>query len=64
MVDQTIGYYLLTSVLQVAHKRLLDAIELGKLDADCLAGALQVLSALRQILPAFNPGRRHSEGAL
>ena len=59
-----IAYYLLAPVLEVAHERLLHTIELGKLDADCLARALQILRALSEVLAAFDACRRHCESAL
>lgn len=48
---------LLATVLEIAHERLLHAVELGKLHADGLAGALEVLRALRKVLAALDPRR-------
>ena len=59
-----IAYYLLAPVLEVAHERLLHTIELGKLHADRLPSALQVLRALREVLAALDARRRDGEGAL
>ena len=56
--------YLLTAVLEITHERLLDTIELGKLNTDGFARPLQVLRALREVLPSLNACRRHSESAL
>ena len=58
------AYYLLASVLQVAHERLLHAVELGKLHADGLACPLQVLRALGKVLAALYAGGRHGECSL
>lgn len=56
--------YLLATVLQITHKRLLDAIKLRQLDANCLARPLQILSGLSQVLTAFNASGGCSECAL
>ena len=48
LVDQgSRGFsYLLAAVLQISHEGLLHSIKLSELDADCLSGAFEVLSAL------------------
>ena len=56
--------YLLTAVLEITHERLLDTIELGKLNTDGFARPLQVLRALREVLAAFDASGRDCKGSL
>ena len=56
--------YLFASVLQIPHKRLLDTIELRKLNVNSLSGALKILCTFCKILSTFDTSRGNSEGTL
>lgn len=56
--------YLLAAILQIAHERLLDAIKLGQLHANCLTCPLQVLRALGEVLTSLDASGRDGKGSL
>lgn len=56
--------HLLTAVLKIAHQRLLDAVELGELNVDCLARSLEVAGALGQVFATLDPSRSDGECTL
>jgi hypothetical protein len=56
--------YLLTAVLKVSHKRLLDTVKLCKLDIDGLSSALQILSTLCKVLATLNTCRGDGKRSL
>ena len=56
--------HLLTTILQIAHKRLLHAVEFRQLNVDSLASPLQILGTLSKVLSTFDTSRSYCESTL
>ena len=64
MQKSKVNSYLLTTVLQIPHQGLLDAVEFCKLYVDGFTCPFEILGTFRQVLATLDTGRSDRKGTL